>query len=95
MVPAALTSARVAHPQRRNRLLTITLAAALIAVGAVASTGLDHTDQPTGGGAWRSEPIQFDDPAVVKGARGGKKDTVMFPYFGDPIVRKGASATQR
>jgi hypothetical protein len=27
---------------------------------------------------------------VVKGARGGKKNAVAFPLFGDPTVRKGA-----
>ena len=41
-----------------------------------------------------SAPIQFGDPAVVKGARGGATGRVRLqdavPLFGDPTVRKGA-----
>ena len=40
--------------------------------------------------------MQFGDPAVVKGARGGAttrvrlQDPASSPMFGDPTVRKGA-----
>ena len=44
-----------------------------------------------GGAATRpAGPINFGDPPVVKGARGGKTNAVTFPLFGDPTVRKGA-----
>jgi hypothetical protein len=91
MRPAAITSAHVALPQRRNRLLAVALAAVLAAGAAsAASSGLQGHDQPTGPVTWPAGPIRFDDPAVVKGARGGKKNAVAFPLFGDPTVRKGA-----
>ena len=97
MLQAATTSAHVAHPQRRNRLLVITIAAALAAAGAgaVSSTGLGDPDLQSGPAAWPSAPIGFGDPAVVKGARGGDTDLVVFRHFSDPIVRKGAAANRR
>lgn len=91
MSPAAITSAHVALPQRRNRFLAVTLAAVLVAGAAsVASSGLAGPDRPAGSAAWPAGPIEFHDPAVVKGARGGKQNTVTFALFGDPAVRKGA-----
>ena len=97
MLQAATTSAHLAHP-RRDRLLVVTLAAALVTAcaGAVSSTGLGDPDPQNGPAAWPSAPIGFGDPAVVKGARGGAtarvrlQDPASAPMFGDPTVRKGA-----
>ena len=91
MSQAAITAAHVALRQRRNRLLTVTLAA-VVAAGAVsvASSGPQELDRPAEPGTWPAGPIEFNDPAVVKGDRGGKTNTVIFPLFGDPTVRKGA-----
>ena len=91
MSQAAITAAHVAPSQRRNRLLTVTLAV-VVAAGAasVASSGPQDRDRPAGPVTWPAGPIVFGDPAVVKGDRGGKTNTVIFPLFGDPTVRKGA-----
>ena len=91
MSQAAITAAHVALRQRRNRLVTVTLAA-VVAAGAVsvASSGPQDLDRPAEPATWPAGPIEFNDPVVVKGDRGDKTNTVIFPLFGDPTVHKGA-----
>jgi hypothetical protein len=90
MSPAAITSAHAALPQRRTRFLAAVLAVVVAGGGAtLASSGLEDRSRPTDPGAWPAGPIEFNDPAVVKGARGGKKTTVTFPLYGGPTVRTG------
>lgn len=94
MSSGAGTSARLALPLRRDRLLTAVIAlAAAGGVATLASSGLEHRGPSTDPGAWRTG-IGFADPPVVKGARGGKETTVTLPYFGDPTVRKGAHGSR-
>lgn len=92
MFPASVNTAQPALAARRHRLLALTLAATLVAAGAgaVAVTGIQDRDVRTSPGTWPDEPIQFNDPAVIKGARGGDKSPSVYPYVGDPAVRKGA-----
>jgi len=89
MSPAANTSAHAALPQRRTQFLAAVLAVLVAGGATLASSVPGDGGVPTDPGAWSAGPIEFDDPAVVKGARGGKKNTVTFPFFGDPTVRKG------
>jgi hypothetical protein len=87
MSPAANTSAHAALPQRRTQFLAAVLA--VVVAAALTSSVPEDRGGPTDPGAWSAGPIEFHDPAVVKGARGGKEKTVTFPFFGDPTVRKG------
>jgi hypothetical protein len=89
MSPATISTTRVARPQRRNWFLAAALVVA-VGAGVLASSDLEDRGQPTGPSAWPAGPIEFGDPAVAKGARGGKTNTVTFPLFRDPTVRKGA-----
>jgi hypothetical protein len=68
--------------------------AALVAVGggAIALPG-DDAIAPTKLNASPTAPIILGDPAVQKGAHGGKTDRVILPVFRDPTVRKGAGGS--
>jgi hypothetical protein len=87
-----IPTAQAALPRRRNRLIAVALTVVLAAGAGAAldASGLEHPGAPANPEAWPAGPIGFDDPAVVKGARGGNKNTVRLPFFGDPTVRKGA-----
>ena len=92
MSSATINSTQPAVAPRRHRLLAFALSATLVAAGAgaLASTGLRDSDLRTNAETWSAEPIEFNDPVVVKGARGGDKGPSFYPYFSDPAVRKGA-----
>jgi hypothetical protein len=92
MSSATINTAQRALDPRRHRLLAVTLAATVVAAGAgaVASTDLETAGLHTGPTTWSAKPIEFNDPVVVKGARGGDRSPSFYPYFGDPAVRKGA-----
>ena len=86
-------SARDAEPTgaapRATWLRWVAVASVALTIGGgagatLASSGLEDRGRPTDPGAWPVGPIEFGDPTVVKGARGGKTSPVTFPYFGDP-----------
>lgn len=82
---------RVTSRVRPNRVLAAGLAAAIGAGGAaIAYSCGDDPGAPSKPDTARAAPITFGDPPVVKGARGGKADSVTLRVFGDPTVRKGA-----
>jgi hypothetical protein len=86
-----LIPSRPAAPRiRPNRFLTAGLAAVVVAGGAAIAFSGDDPVAPAKPNAAPSTPIIFGDPPVLKGARGGKTNTVTLPVFGDPTVRKGA-----
>ena len=80
---------RVAPRIRPDRFLAAGLAAVVVAGGAVLWFPGNDLVAPTPN-ATPAAPISFEDPPVVKGARGGKTDPVVLRVFGDPTVRKGA-----
>ena len=70
----------------RRRLAIAGVSAGVALAGAFAISALGDEDEGAGGRAARGAdptvPVRFDDPTVVKGARGGA--------FHDPPVVKGA-----
>lgn len=78
------------------RSLATAVALAGAAGGATLALSGDDRAAPAQKRAAPSAPMQFGDPAVVKGARGGAtsrvrlQDPASLPLFGDPTVRKGA-----
>jgi hypothetical protein len=75
---------------RPNRFLAAGLAAVVAAGGATIAFSGDNPAATAKPNTAPAAPISFGDPPVVKGARGGKTNTVTLPVFGDPTVRKGA-----
>jgi hypothetical protein len=78
------------------RLLAVAVALVVAAGGATLALSGDDPTAPAQKTAPPSAPMQFGDPAVVKGARGAAttrvrlQDPASAPMFGDPTVRKGA-----
>jgi hypothetical protein len=81
---------RVTSRVRPNRVLAAGLAAAIAAGGAAIVYSGDDPGAPSKPDTARAAPTTFGDPPVVKGARGGKTNSVTLRVFGDPMVRKGA-----
>ena len=75
---------------RPNRFLAAGLAAVVAAGGATIAFSGDNPAATAKPNTAPAAPISLGDPPVVKGARGGKTNTVTLPVFGDPGVRKGA-----
>ena len=75
---------------RHNRLLAAALAAVIAATGATIALSDNDPAATAKPNTAPSPAISFGDAPVIKGARGGKTNTVTLPVFGDPTVHKGA-----